>query len=369
MKWKFQPINILLFSFFCFPSMGQLKLVDTKATKQTKALYTNLHYLSKKAVLFGHQDDLAYGIGWKNEPGRSDIKEVCGDYPAVYGWELSKIGAPMNIDSVDFKNMIEWIKESYQRGGINTISWHLDNLKTGGNSWDNTPSVKEILPGGSAHQLYLDKLDLFVDFIKKLKVRGQKIPILFRPFHEHTGNWFWWGAKHCSPEEYIALWQFTVKYLRDENKLHNLIYVYATDVFKNKEHYLERYPGDDFVDVLAYDDYHHIKSKKGTDKLAERLTMLVEMAEERGKFAALSETGLETVSIENWWTDILLDGIQKSETGSQIAYVMVWRNGYPGHYYAPYPGHKCAPDFVKFKQSPFTLFESDLPNMYKMPKL
>ncbi len=348
--------------------MGQLKLVDPKATKQTKALYFNLKNLSEKAVLFGHQDDLAYGIGWRAEPGRSDIKEVSGAYPAVYGWEISKIGASMNIDSVDFKNMIGWIKEGYQRGGINTISWHLDNLKTGGNSWDNTPSVKEILPGGSAHQLYLNKLDLFVDFVKKLKVNGQKVPILFRPFHEHTGNWFWWGAKQCTPEEYISLWQFTVKYLRNQKKLHNLIYVYATDVFKTKDHYLERYPGDDYVDILAYDDYHSIKSKKGTEKLAERLKMLVELAEAKGKFAAFSETGLETVSIDNWWTDILLNGIQKSETGSRIAYVMVWRNGYPGHYYAPYPGQKSAGDFIKFRKNPFTLFESDLPDMYKKPK-
>lgn len=64
-------------------------LADPKATVETKIMYKNLVTLVNKGILFGHQDDLAYGVNWKYEAGRSDVKDVTGDYPAVYGWDLS----------------------------------------------------------------------------------------------------------------------------------------------------------------------------------------------------------------------------------------------------------------------------------------
>src|SRR5258705_9854557 len=71
---------------------------DKNATKETVNLYKNLKKLAGKGFMFGHQDDLAYGVGWKYEEGRSDIKDVTGDYPAIYGWELGRleIDAPVN---------------------------------------------------------------------------------------------------------------------------------------------------------------------------------------------------------------------------------------------------------------------------------
>ena len=80
---------------------------DKKATKETIALYNNLKKLLNKGIMFGHQDDLAYGVGWKYEPGRSDIKDVTGDYPAVYGFELGRLELDheVNLDSVPFDKM------------------------------------------------------------------------------------------------------------------------------------------------------------------------------------------------------------------------------------------------------------------------
>ncbi len=77
-------------------------IVDRKATTETVALYNNLKKRLNKGFMFGHQDDLAYGVGWKYQDGRSDIKDVTGDYPAVYGWELGdlEIDKPVNLDSV-----------------------------------------------------------------------------------------------------------------------------------------------------------------------------------------------------------------------------------------------------------------------------
>lgn len=360
---------ILFFLHATLAAFTQNLPIDKNATNKTKALYANLQDISGKGVIFGHQDDVAYGIGWKDEKGRSDIKDVCGSYPGLYGWDLSKIGNDINIDSVDFENMQDWIKQAFKRGGINTISWHMDNPVTGGDSWDNTPAVSAILPEGEKHEFYKQRLDLFADFLNELKVGfGTKIPIIFRPFHEHTGSWFWWGKGNCTHEEYIALWRFTVEYLRDEKDVHHLLYSYSTDQFNSEEQYLEFYPGDDFVDIIAFDDYHSIKGIDEREKLAYRLKTVVQLAESRVKVAALSETGLETIPVDDWFTGILLDGIESDEIGKRIAYVMVWRNAWPHHHYAPYPGHSSTADFINFRKDPYTIFEDDLPKMYRKPK-
>jgi len=321
--------------------------------------------ISKNGVMFGHQDDLAYGIGWWDEPGRSDVKEVCGSYPALYGWEIGDIGQEVSLDSVSFENMKAWIREAYQRGGVNTISWHMDNPATGGDSWDKTPAVSLIIPGGSKHDFYMHRLDIVADFFNDLEVDGQKVPIIFRPFHEHTGSWFWWGKGNTNADEYKALWRFTVDYLKNEKGIHHLLYSYSTDQFNSEEQYLEFYPGDDYVDIIAFDDYHSVNNLKDRDKLVYRLKTVVQLAEARGKVAAFSETGAETIPVNDWFTNNLLGSILADDIGKRIAYVMVWRNGRPDHFYAPYPGHSSAPDFVKFRKHPYTIFEDDLPDMYK----
>ena len=95
------------------------------------------------------------------------------------------------------------------------------------------------------------------------------------------------------------------------------------------------------------------------------IDMLVTIANEHNKVAALSETGLERIPNPNWWTDVLLEIIKTSEKGKQLAWVLVWRNGRPDHYYAPYPGQVSAENFKKFEADPFTLFMEDLPKIYE----
>lgn len=348
-----------------------MSMVDGNATNPTRALYHNLNEIAAKGVMFGHQDDLAYGVEWKDwYKRRSDVNDVCGKFPAVYGWELSKLGKDeLNIDSVSFSHMKGWIKQAYKMGGVNTISWHMDNFVNGLSSWDVGDNVvSTMLPGGMNHQAYKDKLDHFAEFVNDLKVGfifKKPIPIVFRPFHEHTGSWFWWGADFCSAEEYKEIWRFTVEYLRDEKELHNIIWAYSPDIFNSKEHYLERYPGDEWVDLLGLDDYHDVGATGNIDDLTRRLIMLVELAQEKGKVAALTETGYEAIPDPKWWTDKLLSGITADPIASKIAWALVWRNGRPDHHYAPYPGHLSAPDFIEFCNDPITIFAEDLGNMYK----
>lgn len=352
----------------------QLTTVDANATKQTKALYANLMDISGQHILFGHQDDLAYGVGWKEwNKKRSDVKDVCGQFPAVFGWDIGKLGSgKKNIDTVDFDAMRNWIIEVYKMDGINTVSWHVDNFLTKGNPWDVGENVvSAILPGGAQHEVYKARLGLLAVFFKNLHkgfLFKHDIPIVFRPFHEHTGDWFWWGQPHCTPEEYKELWQFTVEYLRDEMGVHNLLYCYSTDVFKDKAHYLECYPGDAYVDILGLDDYRDVRPENDPSELTRQLRMLVEMAEERNKLAAFTETGLESIPEESWWTGRLLKNIKADPVATRISWVLVWRNARPDHHYAPYPGHNSAPDFNEFCKDPLILMEGDLSKIYKKNK-
>lgn len=363
------PVALAIVASLALPGCGSMDekppaaehLVDPNATAETRALFENLRALAADHVLFGHQDALAYGIGWSGDPGRSDVKDVAGSHPAVYGWDVGDLehGASRNLDGVNFGLMREWIREGYGRGGVITVSWHMDNPASGGDAWDTTPGASSILPGGEHHGKYRTWLDRFANWVPT------EVPIIFRPFHEHTGNWFWWGRESATAEEYRHLWQFTVEYLRDVKGLRNLLYCYAPDIVDSPAQYLERYPGDDYVDVLAYDDYWALNSDAGAAVMAGRLRMLVTMAEERGKLAALAETGLDGIGDEDWWTNRLLRAIKSDPVGRRIAWVLVWRNARTDHHFAPYPGHRSAEDFVAFHDDPFTLFEDDLPDLYQ----
>jgi mannan endo-1,4-beta-mannosidase len=339
---------------------------DKNATAETANLLKNLKKLASKGIMFGHQDDLVYGIGWQNEEGQSDVRKVCGDYPAVYGWELGhlELGDAISLDSVQFDAIRQHIKEVYARGGVNTISWHFNNPLTGGTAWDNssTEVVKSILPGGSKHELFKTWLDKFADFITSLKDdNGVAIPIIFRPLHEHTGSWFWWGQNQCTTHDYIALWRFMSDYLRDVKNIHNLLYCYsASDGFNTIAEYSERYPGNNYIDMIGFDCYQSNIDQKSSlmTSLNQKLTIVAGMASENNKIAALTEVGFESVPDTTWWTDFLWKSIDK--TG--ISYVLCWRNAWnrPKHYFVPYPGQVSEKDFVDFYNLPGTLFQKNI---------
>lgn len=339
---------------------------DTLATAETKALYRNLKELAKTKVLFGHQDDLAYGVHWWDEPGRSDVKETSGSYPAVYGWEIGNIAGEQNLDSVSFSKMKGWIREGYERGGIITISWHEHNPATGGTAWDTSGrAVSQVLPGGTHHEEWKQKLDLVASFFSDLKGPDDElIPVVFRPYHEHTGSWFWWGEGSCTPEEYKELWQFTENYLRDDKNVHNLLYAYSTDFIESEDEYLERYPGNEYIDILGFDDYRTVRDQESADQTNKELHTVVGLAEKFNKIPAWTETGLESIPDPEWWTGTLLNRIKADTVTCKIAWVLVWRNARTNHHYAPFQGHQSAADFKKFREDSCILFEDDLPDLY-----
>lgn len=355
-------IPVILIFFALLATAETPVPTDKKATKETVNLYQNLMKLQHEGMMFGHEDALAYGHNWYGKQGRSDVKDVVGEYPAVYGWELGhlELGDEYSLDSVYFDNIQEWIKDVHKRGGVNTISWHLRNPLTGGSSWDTSSKkvVASILPEGEKHELFKSYLDELADFLLGLKTDdGTYIPVLFRPFHEHTGSWFWWGKNLSSVEDYKALWRFTVDYLQNEKNIHHLLYTYSTDRFKTEEEYLERYPGDDVIDILGFDLYDRGPDyPKVLRNCAEKVTTL---AKEKNKIATVSETGGPIAENTTWWTETLLETLRPFD----LSYVLVWRNPWkPTSHgaFAPYKGSPDSENFVKFYNAPKTLFQNEV---------
>ena len=193
---------------------------------------------------------------------------------------------------------------------------------------------------------------------------GEYIPVIFRPFHELNGDWFWWGGKNCTPEEIKQLYRFTAHYLRDEKNVHNLLYAFNTDRFASKEVYLERYPGDEWVDIIGFDIYQGNNIKKNEDFIREfdrTLTTLEEIAKEKNKIPALTEFGYNGLPDSTWWTTVFLKTLETH----QIAYVLAWRNTddkpqTQSGFYVPYKGQASEKDFVKFYEADKTLFQKDI---------
>jgi len=382
-----KALRLLCLSFVCTAAIYSTvtaqktpQPADPEASKRTRALFHNLQQIEGNRTLFGHQDDLAYGVFWRREEGRSDVQETCGNYPAVFGWDLGSRFGPgkmTNIDSIRFRDMKRWVKQAYEMGGVNTFSWHLDNLVTGGNTWDTTAAVRDILPGGKYHYRLTEQLDILAELFKSFKTGGlfnkQEIPVIFRPWHEHTGKWFWWGEHACTPEEYKTFFRFTVDYLRKEKGVHNVLYAYSPDFFVDEEHYLRNYPGDDYVDIFGLDYYYRLeKMEPILADLPTKLSIMARLAARHQKIAAFTETGLEAIPHENWWTQMLLNHLNVASAEKSIAYVLVWRNAYhkskSEHYYAPFPGQKSAKDFVAFSRDERMVFQNRVPKLYKKPR-
>lgn len=318
--------------------------------------------MSEGRCMYGHQDDLMYGHCWSAVKDgdqaleRSDVKGVCGHYPMVLGLDLGGIetGAQCNLDGNDFSLMREAARKHVARGGIVTLSWHLRNPLTGGDSWDvsSNKAVESVLPGGCRHQEFNGWLDLLCDYLQSLD-----IPVIFRPWHEHTGSWFWWGAGLCTPEQYNQLWTMTYDHVVKERGVKNVLWAISPGGYPNFENWMERYPGDEYVDIIGLDQYqqggpeeeYEANKEAFVTCLRSCLAELQEQCERHGKIMALTETGVESIPGDDWWTGVLAPALK----GFPVAYVLTWRNSdeRPLHYFGTWPGERSADDFRKWIES------------------
>jgi mannan endo-1,4-beta-mannosidase len=348
--------------------------IDSKATTETVALFRNMKELSKSHTLFAHQHATEYGHGWAGDVDRSDVKTICGSHPAMIGVDFGGFSGRSEEATKKAKDKLRKnVVDTYNRGGVTTVAWHFNNpVSDGGFYWKkdvSLPAVKYIIPGGEAHDKYKEILDGIGEWAKSLKGKdGTLAPIIFRPFHEFDGGWFWWGAPHCTKEEFISLWKFTVSYLRDTLEVHNILYAFSPDNrFNSEKEFLERYPGDEWVDMVGMDNYGDMgRDRYNLERASRKLKIVSDYAIKKGKLAAFTETGLESIPNTTWWTETLLKVMKKDNM--QLSYVLVWRNDIKSttHYYTPFPGQVSVPNFMDFYKDPYTLFEKDLNDIYKL---
>ncbi|NLF04766.1 MAG: hypothetical protein GX593_07185 [Actinomycetales bacterium] len=353
--------------------MNETGPIDHDATPATRALLERLAAGVGEHVLFGHQDTLATGQTWAAEPGRSDVLDVTGRHAAVAGFDVGRIelGADANIDGVRFDDMVRLVREAHERGQIVTISWHSVNPITEGGYADNLApdSIARVLHGGDRHSTLLDWLDRFAAFNARLvDADGERIPYVFRPYHEHTGDWFWWGlgAPGNTPEQYAALWHTTFDYLRGRG-VHNVLWSLSPDrsrisLDRFESDFLAGYPGDAYVDVLGLDDYRDlgrapVSLEQQRADLIASLEGLVAIADARGKIAALTEAGVAH-SASHPWTGHLLPALKASPATRRVAWALFWRNA-PDSSDAPWiplPGTHAGDDLARMAEDPFVRF-------------
>lgn len=368
-------------------------MVDANATAQTVALFYNLKKLGKTKFAIGQQDALNYF--YNNDSGQSDIKKATGYDPVILGSDFERITAKENDGTQgnwwygEQQKIISDTNEAYAKGMVNIFCWHVrepfneksfyaSDLTTA----EKATAFKSILPGGSNHEWYKTKLDKIAAVVSNLKAaNGELIPIIFRPFHEFDGNWFWWGASYCSPDDYKTAFKFTVDYLKNTKGVHNILYSFSPDnSYTNESSYLSRYPGDAYVDVLGMDNYGDLASGKGqtgSDLANSKLKYMSDYAISKVKIAAMTETGWQVTSsaspVTGWFSNFLYNTLTANDI--QISFVMLWNNGNykdtgsaKSNYYVPVPGTANVSDFVVFATKPKAALLNSTPNMYVLPQ-
>ncbi len=341
--------------------------IDSLATAETKNLYLSLHKLAQsKFTMFGHQDTLAYGYGWAKEhwnvgvPFNPNPNNAISDvydslnkkqYPGLFGWDIGYIEDPNEaylINYISQTALKKYIKQAYDMGGVNTICWHMKNpIDSSKTAWgfhtdaqgknttlDILLDKTKINPitGKSYWDGFLVSLKKAATFFKSLKGSdGKLIPIIFRPFHECSfGNCFWWNDHYQDKRNYKKLWTATVNYLKNDCEVHNLLYAFNLHEDFTETDFLNHYPDNGFVDVISYDIYQKASSTltKFIQEVKQKTSLLVHLAKNRNKVAAIAEMGFVNFKDKNnkveknWFTKTL----QPALANQGIAYFMLWRN-------------------------------------------
>lgn len=238
--------------------------------------------------------------------------------------------------------------------------------------------VQRIMPGGDLNKVYTGYLDMVADFLGRMQ--DADVPVLFRPFHENTGSWFWWGAAYCTPSEFKNLYRYTVEYMRDTKHLHNLLYVYSPGgPVKDAAEYALRYPGDAFIDICGFDMYHRDPAVGDTwfDGFKDTMTAVDSFTKEHNKVGAVTEVGIlvgntggtlaKTGNKRPDWFNEALQAISPHD----MAYFMTWSNFNEGNFDEPYMvtakrGHEMVNQFIDFYNAPQSAFAKELPDLGKL---
>lgn len=225
-------------------------LINPNATESTKRVFQFLIDNYGKKIITGQ-----FSQG-KDGAEIEAIKSVTGKYPAIRGFDLARYSLTAQNHNEPDPKSIEAAINWWNEGGIVSYCWHwlapIDEFKSGYGWWGSFYTSYTYFDLSKA---YTDKssdeykaiimdIDIISTQLKRLQDAGT--PVLFRPLHESSGGWFWWGAQ--GKDAQIWLWKFMYDRMTNYHKLNNLIWVWNGQK-------ADWYPGDDYVDIIGEDIY------------------------------------------------------------------------------------------------------------------
>ena len=272
-------------------------LTNPNADENTKRLYSFLCDVYGKYSLTGQ-----YAEKGRQSSEYEKIKNATGDSFAVLGLDVSGY-TPCSVEYGTQSNTVEIAYDWYNNaGGIVQLCWHWTSpveycVNDESNPWYKSfykeaskIDLDKIMNGEDEKGYELLMRDIDAISVELERLRDAGVPVIWRPLHEASGGWFWWG--NCSPESYIKLWNVMYDKMTNEHNLTNLIW----DWNGQDEAW---YPGDETVDIVSWDIYqgnHVYSSYSGT------FARCADIPTEK-KLVALSENGCvmdpDNVMIDN----------------------------------------------------------------------
>lgn len=283
-------------------------LVNPDATPQAQSVYAFLCEQSGVKTLSGVQS---------SHSNRNDFVDAVarhtGKHPALAGYDFiftHYSPTPENWSWVQDYNDISAAKEQWSNNGLVSYMWHW-NVPSSEAAWKNSLEnygefdgyafysdqtsfdIREALkPGTWQNEFIMKDIEEVAGYLQLLEDEG--IPVIWRPLHEAAGNydlyeggygaWFWWGRGGAEPCK--QLWRLLYDQLVNVHGLDNLIWVWTVDVpVGAEEHYLEWYPGDEYVDILGVDIY-----AADTEAKTRQYQALVDLVKGK-KLVTISECG------------------------------------------------------------------------------
>ena len=294
-------------------------LVNKNSTANTKKLYSFLKDSYGKYVITGQQCD-----GGINGNEFKAIKNLTGDYPALLGLDMMNY-TPSRTAFGTSSSAVEKAIEFADKGGIVTLCWHWNAPTEYLNSTANSPDgwwggfytqnskfdIAKVMNGQDAKGKKLLDRDIkeIAKQLKRLEKAG--VPVIWRPLHEGSGGWFWWGAK--GPDAYKKLWKYLYNELTNTYGCNNLIWVYNGQS-------ADWYPGDEYVDIVGEDIYpgNHVY-----DPQVSRFRQAINYGS-KTKITALTENGCifdidSAVSINALWSWFMTWGGKFTVNGSNYS--------------------------------------------------
>jgi mannan endo-1,4-beta-mannosidase len=296
---------------------------------------------------------------------KSVYENVLRCRPQIYGMDFYYASGTW-YKSKDIRktreNLIKIVRETWrERRAIASFSWHLENpyVPTGfprsaGYRYINSKHIpdypaehryviKEILEGrggvcgkgnlsGKDNALgYPSPRTWFEDRCKEIAAiinefvddNGKPIPFIFRLWHEWEDSWMWWGAKYVSAEDYKRFFILTENTIKQYAPKAQILWAYCSDRYRNtEEEYMERYPGDDYVDIIGFDDYAIGRSKENWTAAVNRAALVCKIAKARHLATGLFETNNNKRKIPNYYTNHLNRMLKAKDV--RLGIVQIW---------------------------------------------